>query len=1527
MGIPPSGNRKPRLVAYAQRRSVDLALDAGHVYWSSIVHGTIARAPLGGGPAETLVAGLDRVSAIAVGEEHVYWLVGHPFPVLMRAPLGGGEPTALGIVPPVHPAVGFDPHPIERLLSAAPDARQLILRAHMSAACVMAGGHVFYSANYATKRGSEQGLWKARLEGDERERVSVEQEGVRSIVADETHVYWTGIYKARFDERRWTERAVLKKAPLAGGEPIALATNLSPGLRLAVHGGTLYWTDAQSGTVTAMSTEGGPMVVLADGQRKPTTLAVNADAIAWSNNESGNVFVLALRDEIEAAPDLADIARPFTPAAAEDGAFATEVESACRSRQYPGVELERVDVPFAAPFHALFRMKQLVWRGPQPRNPLREPDRVVYAVPVPRPTRDALDAFLLAVALDRETMTFDGAVMVYKDEPPSTALFEAAAEHGIRFERLDQFQGQFTPELYAAWQTARLAKEQAYAPELFAPLKARVDGPADAGEDALDALRRLFDGEGGMRALVLGDAGSGKSFLLRQLARAMAGDRGLPVPILIDAQEARDAMPLEMVLRGKGQAAEAPRRKELTLDALLVSHCNALGIGKVDLAALLALLATGRVALLIENLELVRVDGGADAVDSLVASLRGLPATAKVVVALRSTFFPTREVSHLFVEASTPEGARAHLIELLPFGREDVAPALEKRNPKVRPPDGDLLELARNPRFLALLAESDSGQREKARLDQFYRELIQLWPHRQEGRASSVAPRWIESEDPVTYIAQQLWFEDRRSLARPELDAWVAAFFGERAAFTIWAPGFGTGALLTRDDEGQWSFLHPSIAEWLVAGTIANALDPLAFGLDRTELLLLAQPMSPRMAGFLAERADPFATDWARHTLEQRGGSDAAIDNAQAILEYLGDPPPARPMLLRARLAGQDLAGRSLRNADLREADLSTANLRGADLSGADLRRAILRGADLTGADLSFARLMRADLRGATLRGARLVAAKLIAAELDDGALDGCDARGAALDLSTAPAPALLLPSHPQCLAFSPDSAFLATGHLDGSIRIWDVQSGTCLRFLQGDESVGCVAFHPGGEKLAACCGGRVWSWNWASGTPEIILQERPSSSVVAFSPDGRKLVGAIDGHMRVWDLATASERLAFHNETGGGFPMCVAWSPDSARIITAFGRAVRVWDAETGANLRALRGLARTAYALAISPDGNTIAASGENGIIHFWDAATGEARPPIHVGAPLRSMAFSPDWTRVAVGAGNGVVIAGVSSDAAPRARLPIEHSTAAIAWSPDGKRLAAIFNDLTIRFWDTATLSERSARTGPLRHLGGLAFRADGRALVVNPGGPAARAFDTGTFAERSDQVLASRSFPDPWDPPRLAGQPRETRIRSQLGLVPEEGAVTSANGAVRVSLEGHAGLRVVETATGRERPMIRGSFTHEHFALHPNGSQLAANCRDGAVRVWDTRDGALLATLVSLPGGWLVVTPEGRYKLGGVVGDIFWHAVGLCRFAPGELEPYLDAPLLVPRGAPLPKSPPPAPLDAGLPRGTRREDGRG
>lgn len=53
-------------------------------------------------------------------------------------------------------------------------------------------------------------------------------------------------------------------------------------------------------------------------------------------------------------------------------------------------------------------------------------------------------------------------------------------------------------------------------------------------------------------------------------------------------------------------------------------------------------------------------------------------------------------------------------------------------------------------------------------------------------------------------------------------------------------------------------------------------------------------------------------------------------------------------------------------------------------------------------------------------------------------------------------------------IAWSPDGQTLASPSLDRTIRLWDVETGECLRTLRGQDVVYCVAFDSLGCILAS---------------------------------------------------------------------------------------------------------------------------------------------------------------------------------------------------------------------------------------------------------------------------------------------------------------------------------------------------------------------------------------------------------------------------------------------------------------------------
>src|SRR5262249_54477246 len=109
----------------------------------------------------------------------------------------------------------------------------------------------------------------------------------------------------------------------------------------------------------------------------------------------------------------------------------------------------------------------------------------------------------------------------------------------------------------------------------------------------------------------------------------------------------------------------------------------------------------------------------------------------------------------------------------------------------------------------------------------------------------------------------------------------------------------------------------------------------------------------------------------------------------------------------------------------------------------------------------------------------------------------------------------------------------------------------------------------------------------------------------VAFSPDG-KLLATAGGQntAKIWDTKTWTEKTKFAVPMG---VRALAVSPDGKTVATASEVAndpvVRLWDVESGREIASLQGQRGLIFCIRFSPDGKTIFASGDNALVNMWD------------------------------------------------------------------------------------------------------------------------------------------------------------------------------------------------------------------------------------------------------------------------------------------------------------------------------------
>ena len=242
------------------------------------------------------------------------------------------------------------------------------------------------------------------------------------------------------------------------------------------------------------------------------------------------------------------------------------------------------------------------------------------------------------------------------------------------------------------------------------------------------------------------------------------------------------------------------------------------------------------------------------------------------------------------------------------------------------------------------------------------------------------------------------------------------------------------------------------------------------------------------------------------------------------------------------------------------------------------------------------------------------------------------------------------LPGAIAVVTFHQTGAQALTGHVDGRVLVWDLESGEVLRVLEGGTAaIEDLLLSPDASQvLAADANGEVLVWDFSTG--EFLWRYEPASINdqvyrLALSPDGRTAVfGASDGGLRIWDLQSGDQVARLDGETAaggqGGWITDLVIAPDgrSAVACRSDGEVI-LWDLETGEVVRRFGetdapASASPALTADLNPDGTKVLAGFEDGWLILWDVETGsEIARSAGNGLNVERAAFLPDGQSVLV------------------------------------------------------------------------------------------------------------------------------------------------------------------------------------------------------------------------------------------------------------------------------------------------------
>ncbi|MEX0367702.1 MAG: c-type cytochrome [Ruegeria sp.] len=185
----------------------------------------------------------------------------------------------------------------------------------------------------------------------------------------------------------------------------------------------------------------------------------------------------------------------------------------------------------------------------------------------------------------------------------------------------------------------------------------------------------------------------------------------------------------------------------------------------------------------------------------------------------------------------------------------------------------------------------------------------------------------------------------------------------------------------------------------------------------------------------------------------------------------------------------------------------------------------------------------------------------------------------------------------------------LATASWDGTIGVWPVDGSEPVMLGPTGSGVNAVTFSPDGTRLySAGMDGTLREWNMASGTEmrQIVKHGFGINQLVLNASDGWLAYGAVDGVTRIIDPDTGAE---LHDFTLDRRPiLALALSPDRRQLAVGDGEGyIMVIDTESWTIARDFRAtLHGPVWALAFSPDGQNVHAGGIDDAMYSWPVAS---------------------------------------------------------------------------------------------------------------------------------------------------------------------------------------------------------------------------------------------------------------------------------------------------------------------------------
>jgi WD40 repeat protein len=296
-----------------------------------------------------------------------------------------------------------------------------------------------------------------------------------------------------------------------------------------------------------------------------------------------------------------------------------------------------------------------------------------------------------------------------------------------------------------------------------------------------------------------------------------------------------------------------------------------------------------------------------------------------------------------------------------------------------------------------------------------------------------------------------------------------------------------------------------------------------------------------------------------------------------------------------------------------------------------------------------------------------------------------------------------------------------------------------------------------------------------------------------------------------------------------------LAFSPDGNELAASGYHEITIWDSKTGDLLRRITNVAQRTLALAYQPNGSNLVAAGGTpgriGEVKLFDAKSGVLVKALATSADsMLSLAFSPDGAKLAAGGSDNAIRIFETTNWLPE-RVIEQHAdwVTGLAFSHSGALLASASRDKSARLYDADTGEMEHSYLGHGEFVFGVAFSADDKRVFSCGRDRKVHIWSAGDTKKDKDKVGEISGFDG-----------------DVLKIIVTSNAVFTCG----------ADQSARQHSTARTPELIRTYGGHGDvvyaLAFDEKTQCLATGAFDGKVRVWNTTNGETILAFTAAPG---------------------------------------------------------------------------